>query len=171
MAIKLAGNTFFPVFLRLTIWITAKLLPPTSRLHHSLAFLLHHPRRCSILLFPSINTWYLAAIQTSLHFILWTSWFLLQIDYPAVWSIPAGQRTIVGLFQALGVRTAGMYIISMSEIAPALLVLYTGAMYISGLPTIISIRSTNVYEEWSIGVGKPEKTDEKGSASEKSTSA
>lgn len=64
-----------------------------------------------------------------------------------------------------------MYIISMSEIAPALLVLYTGAMYISGLPTIISIRSTNVYEEWSIGVGKPEKTDEKGSASEKSTSA
>lgn len=53
-----------------------------------------------------------------------------------------------------------MYIINMSEIAPALLVLYTGAMYISGLPIIISIRSTNVYEERSLGISKPEKEDE-----------
>jgi len=168
MAIKLAGNTFFPVFLRLTIWIMSKFLPPTSRLHHSLAFLLHHPRRCFILLFPAINTWYLAAVQASLHVMLWIFWFLLQIDYPTVWPIPARQRTIAGLFQALGVRTAGMYIIPMSQVAPALFVLYTGAMYVSGLPIIISIRSTNVYEERSIGVEKREKTDEDGNMSEKS---
>lgn len=55
---------------------------------------------------------------------------------------------------------AGMYIINMSEIAPALLVMYTAAMYISGLPIIISIRSTNVYEERSLGVQKPEKRDD-----------
>lgn len=165
--IKLAGNTFFPVFLRLTIWGMAKVLPPTSRLHHSSIFLLHHPRRCFILLFPSINTWYLAAVQASLHIMLWIFWFLLQIDYPTVWPIPAEQRIMAGLFQAFGVRTAGMYIIPMSQVAPALLVLYTGAMYISGLPIIISIRSTNIYEERSIGVQKPE-TDEDGNVSERS---
>ena len=156
----LAGNTFFPSFLRLTIWITAKIVPAHSKLHHSLAFLLHHPRRCFILLFPSINTWYLTIIQVSLHLLLWVFWFLLQIDYPTIISLPPGNRTISGLFQAFGVRTNGMYIINFSEIAPALLVLYTCAMYISGLPIIISIRSTNVYEERSLGVQKPEKADD-----------
>lgn len=52
-------------------------------------------------------------------------------------------------------------IISMSDIAPALLVLYTAAMYISGLPVIIWIRSTNVYEEKSLGVQKIVKSDDK----------
>lgn len=160
-AAKLAGNTFFPSFLRLTIWVTSKIVPQHSKLHHSLAFLLHHPRRCFILLFPSINTWYLTAIQTSLYLGLWIFWFLLQIDYPTIISLPPGNRTISGLFQALGVRTAGMYAVNTSEIAPALLVLYTGAMYISGLPIIISIRSTNVYEERSLGVEKLEQADDK----------
>ncbi|KAK3178837.1 hypothetical protein OEA41_000974 [Lepraria neglecta] len=166
MVAKLAGNTLFPVFLRVVIWVVAQFVPTTSRLHHSLTFLLHHPRRCFILLFPSINTWYLAAVQACLHLGLWVFWFLLQIDYPTVWTIPAGQRTIAGLFQALGVRTAGMYIIPMSQVAPALLVLYTGAMYVSGLPIIISIRSTNIYEERSIGVQNTPKSE--GNVSEKS---
>lgn len=158
--VKLAGNTFFPSLLRLTIWITTRIVPKHSKLHHSLEFLLQHPRRCFILLFPSINTWYLTAIQAALHLSLWIFWFLLQVNYPTITSIPPGNRTISGLFQALGVRTSGLFIINMSEIAPALLVLYTGAMYISGLPIIISIRSTNVYEERSLGVEKPEKTDD-----------
>ena len=158
--VSLAGNTFFPCFLRLAIWTTSKITPAHSKLHHSLTFLLHHPRRCFILLFPSINTWYLTAIQTVLHLLLWLFWILLQINYPTIDSIPPSNRVIAGLFQATGVRTTGLYIINMSEIAPALLVLYTAAMYISGLPTIISIRSTNVYEEQSLGVQKMEGLDD-----------
>lgn len=157
--VSLAGNTFFPSFLRFTIWALAKIIPAHSNLHHSLTFLLDHPRRCFILLFPSINTWYLTAIQTALHLALWIFWILLQIDYPTISSIPPGNRVISGLFQATGIRATGLYIINMSEIAPALLVLYTAAMYISALPVIISIRSTNVYEERSLGVQKPEKSD------------
>ena len=158
--VTIAGNTFFPTFLRLAIWILAKLVPTHSRLHHSLAFLLQHPRRCFILLFPSINTWYLTAIQGGIFLLLWIFWVVLQIDYPTVTSIPAGNRTIDGLFQGPGVRTSGFSIIGMTEIAPALLVLYTGAMYISGLPIIISIRSSNVYEERSLGIDKPEIADD-----------
>ena len=158
--VSLAGNTFFPSFLRFTIWTIAQIVPARSKLHQSLTFLLDHPRRCFILLFPSINTWYLTAIQTALHLLLWIFWILLQIDFPAISSIPPGNRIISGLFQATGVRTAGLYVISMSEIAPALLVLYTAAMYISAIPVIISIRSTNVYEERSLGVQKAEKSDD-----------
>ena len=158
--VSLAGNTFFPSFLRFTIWTIAKIVPARSKLHQSLTFLLDHPRRCFILLFPSTNTWYLTAIQTALHLLLWIFWILLQIDFPPISSIPPGNRIISGLFQATGVRTAGLYVISMSEIAPALLVLYTAAMYISAIPVIISIRSTNVYEEQSLGVQKVEKSDD-----------
>lgn len=67
---------------------------------------------------------------------------------------------IDGLFQAPGVRTSGFSIIGMSDIAPALLVVYTGAMYISGLPIIVSVRSSNVYEEKSLGIDAPEITDD-----------
>ena len=57
-------------------------------------------------------------------------------------------------------RTSGFSIIGMTDIAPALLVVYTGAMYISGLPIIVSIRSSNVYEEKSLGIDAPETTDD-----------
>lgn len=53
-----------------------------------------------------------------------------------------------------------MSVITMSEVAPAVLVLYTAAMYVSALPVIISIRSTNVYEERSLGVHKPVSLDD-----------
>ncbi|MCJ1471866.1 hypothetical protein MMC13_000507 [Lambiella insularis] len=148
----LAGNTFFPVFLRITIWAMSKLVSPKSRLHHTLAFLLQHPRRCFLMLFPDLNTWYLAGIQATMHIGLWVFWIILQINLATVWSIPPGPRTISGLFQALGVRTGGFYIITMSDIAPALSVLYVGASYVSGLPIILSLRSTNIYEERSVGV-------------------
>ncbi|MCJ1381680.1 hypothetical protein MMC17_004791 [Xylographa soralifera] len=148
----LAGNTFFPIFLRIVIWAMSKVVSRKSRLHHTLMFLLHHPRRCFFMLFPATNTWWLAAIQASMHIGLWIFWIILQINLATVWSIPAGPRTISGLFQALGVRTGGFYIISLADIAPALQVLYVGTMHISGLPVILSLRSTNTYEERSIGV-------------------
>lgn len=62
-----------------------------------------------------------------------------------------------GLFQALGVRSGGLYIIILSRIAPALQFLYLVLMYSSAFPLIMSLRRTNIYEDRSIGqshVGK-----------------
>jgi Trk-type K+ transport system membrane component len=50
--LALLGQTQFPIFLRLTIWITKKACPEGSRLRNTCQFLLQHPRRCFIYLFP-----------------------------------------------------------------------------------------------------------------------
>lgn len=57
----LAGGVMYPVFLRLFIWLFSHCVSRGSELHHSLIFLLHHPRRCYLLLFPSTSTWFLFA--------------------------------------------------------------------------------------------------------------
>ena len=77
---------------------------------------------------------------------------ILNLGLPAIDSMPGGMRTIDGLFQALGVRTGGFYIESLSSFAPALLVAFLVGMYISSLPSVIAMRQTNVYEEKSIGL-------------------
>lgn len=40
-------------------WILTKLVPKDSRANETLHFLLDHPRRCFIYLFPSHQTWFL----------------------------------------------------------------------------------------------------------------
>ena len=76
---------------------------------------------------------------------------LLNIDEPAVEVIPTGQRTMDGLFQALGIRSSGFYVIEMRYISPALKFFYMIVMYISAYPFIMSLRQTNIYEERSLG--------------------
>lgn len=52
----LAGNTCYPIFLRLTIWTLSKLAGEGSRFSETLHFLLDHPRRCFLYLFPQHQT-------------------------------------------------------------------------------------------------------------------
>jgi len=158
-ALILLGNQLFPVFLRFIVWCMYKLLPKNSRMHHTVAFLLHHPRRCFILLFPSDATWYLLASQLGIDFVLWAFFGILNIGLLAVDSISIGTQTIMGLFQAIAVRVGGFYVILISNIAPSLQILYVVAMYISAFPILLSLRQTNVYEERSLGVDHDPKAD------------
>ena len=85
---------------------------------------------------------------------------ILNIGVSAVESIPGGTRTIDGLFQALGARTSGFAIITISSVAPALQVTYLAAMYISSLPIIVSLRRSNIYEEQSLGIERSDNHDD-----------
>ncbi|TFY57734.1 hypothetical protein EVG20_g8425 [Dentipellis fragilis] len=148
----LAGNTAFPIFLRFYIWIISKCVPTRSRLHETLRFLLDHPRRCFIYLFPSHQTWFLFTILIMLNGTDWVSFLVLDIGTPTIEQLPTGVRVIDGLLQAAAVRAAGFATVSLSALAPAVKVLYVIMMYISVYPIAMSVRSTNVYEEKSLGI-------------------
>lgn len=64
-----------------------------------------------------------------------------------------------GLFQAVGLRTSGAYVLNISDLAPALLVAYVVAMYISSFPIVMALRRTNTYEERSSGLDKDDDED------------
>lgn len=83
----LAGNTCYPVFLRLIIWTILKFLPKTERWKEdrsTLEFLLLHPRRCYTNLFPSRHTWWLLGSVVCLNGIDWIGFEILNVRLPAV---------------------------------------------------------------------------------------
>jgi Trk-type K+ transport system membrane component len=129
-----------------------KLCPEGSRFQKTLDFLLQHPRRCFLYLFPSRETWYLLFIQVSIDITAWLCFMILNIGMPDVDAIPVGPRILDGLFQATGLRTSGAYIIAFSSLAPACLVAYVIIMYMSSYPLVLTLRKTNTYEERSIGL-------------------
>ncbi|KAF7297996.1 Potassium transport protein [Mycena chlorophos] len=156
----LAGNTAFPIFLRLTIWILWKLVPEKSRARTTLRFLLDHPRRCFIYLFPSHQTAFLLTVVFMLNLTDWFFFLTLDIGNPAIDTIPLHTRFAIGLLQATSVRAAGFGTVSLSALAPAVKVLYCIMMYVSVYPIAMSVRSTNVYEEQSLGIFQDAESDD-----------
>ncbi|KAH9067652.1 cation transport protein-domain-containing protein [Lactarius vividus] len=158
MFVIFAGNTAFlmgipqPIFLRFSVWILTKLVPRNSQLYETLHFLLDHPRRCFIYLFPSHQTWFLLTVLIIMTTTDWFFFLILDLGNAVIGSIPVGVRVIDGLFQATAVRAAGFAIVSISALAPGVKVLYVIMMYISIYPIAMSVRSTNVYEERSLGI-------------------
>lgn len=150
--LALIGQTQFPILLRLTIWLMEKTVPKGSRLRNTLRFLLQHPRRCFIYLFPSRQTWYLLAIQITIDITAWLCFEILNIGMPDIEALSTGTRILDGTFQATGLRTSGAYIIAFGSLAPACLVAYLVIMYISSYPLVMTLRKTNTYEERSIGL-------------------
>ncbi|KAK2600313.1 low affinity potassium transporter [Conoideocrella luteorostrata] len=148
----LIGNTAFPVMLRFLIWLCAKLAPVGSGIWEELRFLLDHPRRCFTLLFPSGPNWWLFWILVVLNALDLLFFMVLDLGSEPIAQFSVKNRVVIGLFQAASTRTAGFSAVSMSDLHPAIPVLYLIMMYISVFPIAISIRRTNVYEEKSLGM-------------------
>ncbi|KAL1801178.1 hypothetical protein ACET3X_001520 [Alternaria dauci] len=147
-----AGNTFYPVFLRLLIWIIYKLAPAGSSLEESLRFLLDHPRRCYTLLFPATATWILAAILFALNFIDTLLIIVLDLDNPEVNVLPVGRRILAATFQSASSRHTGTATFNLAAVNPAVQFSLLVMMYISVYPIAISIRMSESYEEKSVGI-------------------
>ncbi|KAJ3727343.1 potassium transporter [Lentinula guzmanii] len=125
-----------------------------SESEQALSFLLDHPRR-----FPSHQTWFLVICLILFSAIEWAAFEVLDIGLEVWTSLSIGPRIVTGLFQGLAARASGFSIISISALAPAVQFLYVVMMYIA---VALSIRSTNVYEEQSLGVfeAQPEEVEE-----------
>ncbi|KAK1510108.1 cation transporter [Colletotrichum abscissum] len=154
----LAGNTAYPLFLRLIFWAALKTLRATTteeklaELKSTLKFILKYPRRVYTNLFPSRPTWWLLFMVLMTNGIDWMAFEVLNIGNPVIEAIPAGARVLDGLFQALAVRSGGFYVIPIASAYPGLQVLYVIMMYISVYPVVITMRHSNVYEERSLGI-------------------
>jgi Trk-type K+ transport system membrane component len=118
----------------------------------TLRFILTYPRRVYTNLFPSAPTWWLLFMLIILNGIDWAAFELLNIGNQATATVPTRFRVLDGLFQALAVRSGGFYVISITSLRIGLQVLYVIMMYISVYPVVITMRSSNVYEERSLGI-------------------
>ncbi|KAF3210380.1 hypothetical protein TWF106_010676 [Orbilia oligospora] len=147
-----AGNTCYPVMLRLIIWTTYKLSPKTSSIREPLNFLLEHPRRCYTLLFGSRPTWILFIILFALNFIDVLLIIVLDLKNPEVNALPAGRRILAALFQAASSRHTGTSTFNLAAVNPAVQISLLVMMYIAIYPITISIRASNTYEETSLGI-------------------
>ncbi|KAJ6562832.1 potassium transporter [Mycena vulgaris] len=152
MFVILAGNHALPIFLRLVIWVWYKVAPQGSTANQTLSFLLQHPRRCFLYLFPSHQTWFLVICLVSFSIVEWAAFEVLDIGLPFFEEMPKGPRIVDGLFQGLAARASGLSIVPLASASPAIQFLYVIMMYIAVYPVAMTIRSTNVYESESLGV-------------------
>ncbi|KAK0702383.1 cation transport protein-domain-containing protein [Lasiosphaeris hirsuta] len=154
----LAGNTAYPLFLRLIFWSFLKVLRLVTTEDSfcaekaTLEFILTYPRRVYTNLFPARQTWWLFLMLILLNGIDWVAFEVLNIGNSVIEQIPPGARTLDGLFQALAVRSGGFYVIPISSAYIGLQFLYVIMMYISVYPVVITMRHSNVYEERSLGI-------------------
>lgn len=156
-----AGNTLYPCFLRLVIWIMFKLVPSNSSMKEPLNFLLSYPRRCYVLLFRSRPTWVLAGIIFALNLVDVLLILLLDLDNPAVNSIAAGPRVMAAIFQAASARHTGTASFILADVNPAVQMSLLVMMYIAVFPIAITVRASNTYEEKALGIYAPDgETDE-----------
>ncbi|WZH48212.1 hypothetical protein QYS62_009381 [Fusarium acuminatum] len=151
-ALALAGHTFYPVLLRLVIWTTSKVIPKQSSLQEPLSFLLNHPRRCYTLLFPSGPTWALFGILALLNIADILFVILLDLDNPTVTVLPGWQRFCAAVFQAVSSRHTGTASFNLANVNPAVQMALLVMMYVSVYPISIVVRSSNTYEERSLGI-------------------
>jgi len=82
----------------------------------------------------------------------WVSFAVLNDGLSVYETLPTGVKAVGGLFQGIAARASGFSIVPLASFAPSLLFLYVVMMYIAIYPVAMSIRSTNVYEERSLGV-------------------
>ena len=147
-----AGNTFYPCFLRLVIWIMFKTIPQDSALHEPLNYLLKHPRRCYTLLFPSMQTWVLFIILFLLNAIDAILFIVLDLKIHAVNKLPGGIRFLAVLFQVTSSRHTGTSSFNLADVHPAIQFSLLVMMYISIFPIALSVRASNTYEERALGI-------------------
>ncbi|RPA76344.1 potassium transport protein 1 [Ascobolus immersus RN42] len=150
-----AGNTFYPCFLRLYIWLITLVTPSESAVRPRLKFLLQHPRRCYTLLFPSRATWILASILALMNIIDIILIITLDLDNPAVNVLPMGPRVLAAIYQSASARHTGTAVFNLAEVHPGVQFSLMVMMYISVFPIAVSIRASNTYEERTIGVFRP----------------
>ncbi|KAF8704583.1 TrkH potassium transport family, partial [Rhizoctonia solani] len=148
----LVGATAFPLSLRFIVWVGTKIFRNGST-SKGLKFLLRHPRRCFMYLFPSHQSWYLLFTLVVIFILDWAAYLTFNIGMPGIEAIPPGPRVVGGFLQAVGQRAGGFTTINLQAIAPAL-------QFVQVYPIAMAVRTSNVYEDSGVVIYQEELDDE-----------
>lgn len=77
-----AGNTAYPMFLRLFVWLCSRWRGPSKA--HIYNYLMNYPRRCHSCLFPAAETWTLTAIFVAIMVVDTSAFTALEINMVAL---------------------------------------------------------------------------------------
>ncbi|KAG9119455.1 low affinity potassium transporter, partial [Ceratobasidium sp. 392] len=155
----LVGATAFPLSLRFFVWLGTKIVPKGNT-YKGLKFLLKHPRRCFMYLFPSHQSWYLLFTLVAIFLVDFVAYLTFNIGMPGIEAVPTGPRVVGGILQAAGQRAGGFTTINLQAIAPALQVVYIATMFVQVYPIAMAVRTSNVYEESGVVIYEPERDDD-----------
>ncbi|CAE6405755.1 unnamed protein product [Rhizoctonia solani] len=155
----LVGATAFPLSLRFFVWVGTKMFRHGST-GRGLKFLLKHPRRCFMYLFPSHQSWYLLFTLVVIFILDWVAYLTFNIGMPGIEAVPVGPRIVGGFLQAVGQRAGGFTTINLQAIAPALQVVYIATMFVQVYPIAMAVRTSNVYEDSAVVIYEEEPDDE-----------
>lgn len=102
----LAGNTAYPLFLRLIIWSIYKLTSKKDVMkRETFKYLLDHPRRCYTTLFPASHTRWLTVILIVITVAEFLAFISLNYSLPVFEKLDLGARIMDGLFQSVATRS------------------------------------------------------------------
>ncbi|SPO03187.1 related to potassium transporter TRK-1 [Cephalotrichum gorgonifer] len=104
-----------------------------------------------VMSFLAVTTWVLLGIISILNLIDILLIVILDLKNPAVNDLPLGPRILAAIYQSASSRHTGTSVFNLAEVNPGVQFSLVIMMYIAILPIAISIRSSNTYEERSLG--------------------
>lgn len=154
----LAGNTGFPVLMRLSAWFLHKIWPDDP----GIKFLLVNPRRCSTHVFPAFHTRII--LSTIIFFTIFEFVAFMSLEFNEenkfLPGTPDHIKVLIGWFQSISTRTAGFNVIDLSVVAPSVQFLYCVLMYLTSYPVIAAIRRASESREVKVHKGNISEVDE-----------
>ena len=139
--LTLAGNTAFPLAMRLMVYAAYKMVPAGRK--GPLKYLLDHPRRCFTHLFLRKQSWWLFFILLTLNTLQFILFLSLDFNSPSVVELSVGNKIVNAIFTAVVTRTSGFNSVDLATLSPAMLVILSGFMYISSTPVVATVRKTD----------------------------
>ena len=141
--IVVAGNTLYPIFLRVVLRVVSIVVPSRS-LRDDIDELLRNPRYFYQLLFPLRGTLALLAFWVAITLAEWCIFFV-EFNRVIVYGYPfsAGIKLMIDFVQTVAVRASGYNNVNVGLLTYGHLSFLIVSMYISVFPMVLTVRKSN----------------------------
>jgi len=132
------GNTGFPIFLRLVIFVLRR----TTKNFAPYKILLVRPRSLFTHLFPSTESRMLSLTWIVITVTQFFLFLILNVNHPSLAGMSIAERFLTAWFASVCTRTAGFTTIDLSLVQQGMLVYLVVMMYISSYPFTVTLHQS-----------------------------